>query len=305
MINRNNNKDLFIIKSIKTNKEYKYAINCIEKDYITIQYDSYIANLILPMEIGDITDIYNEDFILIYRNNSLDNKINNNINLLLSYDNEYLKEKLIFELKKYNSLGFFHETSIENLYSIYKEQYIYSRNKIMSKNIPIKSIANIEVLKLTDEFYYDCARFYLRSNTPANYKFQGHTCILVCDYDIIKSNNEMYITDKIATRRPLLNDLSNNDDISYILNNFKYNKIYETEYIDTIETDCQYKYAEFLCKDKLPIKYIKTIILKDEIDKIWFKNTFPNWDINIIVNRKYFKKSLYIKENTLYDKICK
>ena len=285
----NENKDLYIIKFIKNQQEHKYAIDCEEEGYLTINHNSIIAKLIIKMDVNDTNELLGDKFILTYRNKPLKYRIN--IKELEEYNQKQLKEKLIEILKCHNNLGFFHETHIENLNSIYKENHIYSRNKLKEKNIIPVSIAEIEVLKRTNEFYFDCARFYLRSNTPANYKFEGHTCILVCDYDIINSDNWMYITDLIATENPRKNYLHDDNDLLNILTNFDYNKIYEQEYVDKYSFDVKYKHAEFLSKEKVSLKYINTIIFKNNNDKEWFEKKFPDWNIQIIVDTQFFKKS--------------
>jgi len=149
------------------------------------------------------------------------------------------------------------------------------------------------VLQNTYESNFEYVRFYLRKNTPASYQFKGNNCILVCDYNIINSDRRMRITNKIATNKKtlLINYVNNLRNVQYINDCYNWNLIYEERYVED-KLKREYKCAEFQCYQEVPIEYIKTIIFENELDQIAFFFKFPKWNVQTIVDKSYFKKSV-------------
>lgn len=282
--------DLFIVEYKNDNEIVPYSIDTEKEGYLKINKNQPLAKHIIENnpDPGDIFTIGDDKYPIqlicksynLFKREELDEEIE-----IIKY-----RKILINKLKEYNELGFLHTTDLNNLKSIYQEGFIYSRNIIKEKNIKIEDIANHEILEISDKFVFDYVRFYLRRNTPANYMMKGNNCILVCDYDIINSSNKMYITEKIITSSPYKNNLNNIKNLKYLTTYFHYNDIYNEEYTDE-KLKKDYKGAEFLCINNVPIKYLKTIILKNNQEKEWFIKEFPNWEIEIKVDRNYFKKS--------------
>ena len=297
----------FTVKYITDNEIVHYSVDHDKAGYDKIESSTPLVRTILEKNIGDVFSIDGKPYFIELISKSND-KFPKKQRVEKTFTDTYWqkeniyfqnntleaeKTKLIDILKQHNSLGFLHTTDISNLKQIYKEKYIYSRNKIQEKNIDIKDIANHQVLHNTNESNFNYVRFYLRKNTPANYQFKGNNCILVCDYNIINSDRKMRITNKIATNKTtlLINYVNNLRNIQYINECYNWNLIYEENYIED-KSKREYKGAEFQCYEKVPIEYIKTIIFENELDQILFLFKYPRWNVNTIVEKSYFKKSI-------------
>lgn len=275
--------NVFTFKFLDYKNEIRnYCINKEEDNCILLPISHDYVHLAKKMNIGDISMIYDTRIQLLYIGQ---NVLNQNE---LSCLKDGLIDLLNGYLKGYKYLGFFHETSIKNIDSIYKNNGILSRHLINNNNILIDDIAEHEVLNKTKDKFFDCARFYLRPKTPAHYKFKNvDTCIFVCDYDIIKNEDDIYMTEKIATAPQHIYDLNNIDDINYIIDNFNFKAIYNTAYVDPSELR-DYKSAEFLKENMVELKYLKAIIFRHQSDKLEFRNNYPNWNIEVICDSSYF-----------------
>lgn len=289
-------KQSFIIKYDGDLENSCFSIDCDIDGYQRLNNDAPIINIIKETDVGSTNYFGDIKFELVYKSADL---------VCTRMDNNRIKESIIFNyrqtlrkrLTNYNSIGFLHTTSLENLYSIYKKGFLYSRDMIQKIEAEHIDIANHNVLDITDDFYFKCVRFYLRKNTPANYRFQGKNCILVCSYDILYSNYDMYITEKIATAKPYVNSLDNTGNLNYLINEFRFEKVYNEKYSEFYK---DFKGAEFLVRNSVSLEYIDKIIFENDSDKKWFIESFPDWKIEIIVDKNYFKKSL---EVILDDKI--
>ncbi len=284
-----------------------YSVDYHMPGYEYITRDKPIVKAVMNMQIGD----YNEDykFKLINMKRQTEAKApKNSLLKTIVYPNdlqiECLKKDLIDILKQYNSLGFLHMTSLNNLQSIYNNGDISCRANLEKRNIVIHDSANESVLEKTPVIFKECARFYLSANTPAVRHFYGPRCILVCDYDILFAREgAMYLTSKIATScygkdfPILVNGRSkhwyNNkgvyiNNIRKIIKEFDFDSIYNQEYVP-IKYYKDLKGAEFLCESCVPLKYIKRIIFRNSEERDWFKNNFSDWNVELIVDIQYFK----------------
>lgn len=206
----------------------------------------------------------------------------------------------IAKLSFYNSDGFLHMTKLSNLHNIYNYGMIYSRMNAEKRKVIEYDNKNYNhitnnCLEKTNDFYKSTARFYLKKNAPAIYKFDcNNSCILVCDYRILfDSDLDKYISIGKAFNEPKIYNVSNK---CKKLLEIPLNYVYRNEYMNSNVKD--YNSSEFLCKEGVPTKYIKKIIFKDKKDLDWFNSNFKEWiNEKNVVDKSYFGGNYYDNYN--------
>lgn len=215
-----------------------------------------------------------------------------------NYDENIMN--FISNLFSYNRDGFLHITKLSNLRNIYEHGMIYSRRNAEGKNIieydnkKYNELTDI-CLEKTNNFYKSAARFYLKKNAPAIYKFDcSNSCILICDYRILFDNTlDTYISIGKAFNKPRIYKVSS--ECKKLLElPLKY--VYRNDCMNSSVKD--YNSSEFLCKEAVPIKYIKQIIFRNEKDLEWFNDNFKEWiNERNIVDKSYFGGNYYDNYN--------
>ena len=210
----------------------------------------------------------------------------------IKYKEDIEKEitSLIIKFNKYNNEGFFHETSVYNLNSIFEHEKIYSRKNIEEKGIKIADIADQEVLSKTSDLIKTYSRFYLRKNTPANTLFDGNTCILVCDYSCLyDAKLKIALTNKHTISKTHKKYIIPND-ISQFINENNFDIIYKRCFNNDDEK--KFRSAEMLCFNYMPLKYIRKIVFRFEEDKEQYENLIKQYNDNIelVVDDTFFIK---------------
>lgn len=177
---------------------------------------------------------------------------------------------------------------------------IYSRRNAEGKNIieydnkKYNELTDI-CLEKTNNFYKSAARFYLKKNAPAIYKFDcSNSCILICDYRILFDNTlDTYISIGKAFNKPRIYKVSS--ECKKLLE-LPLNYVYRNDCMNSSVKD--YNSSEFLCKEAVPIKYIKQIIFRNEKDLEWFNDNFKEWiNERNIVDKSYFGGNYYDNYN--------
>ncbi|MCH5171830.1 MAG: DUF4433 domain-containing protein [Erysipelotrichales bacterium] len=128
-----------------------------------IQFDYYqeskYASLISSYATRNYNDVHTIDI-----SNYFDKNVNNEA--LIPNNADYIHSKLV---TKYNFTGFMHETTIGNLCKILKSGKLGARKFTTD----FDDSANDEVLKHTNNKYFEYARFYFYRKTPTNYHFDN------------------------------------------------------------------------------------------------------------------------------------
>lgn len=273
---------VFRVLYLDNNEFVDYSVDCELEGYEEINLERPLVKKIIEMRENEESSFGESKFRLIYKSDNLASEKDKKIKLLIKI------------LEKYNDVGFIHETSISNLRSMYYEKRMYSRNNLKKNKIKFKDIAEVGVLKRTDEKIKDCVRFYLKKNAPAMYNFKGKTCILVCPYSILYEKHlRFYMTNSIASSKPKMYNINCETELDELFKSFNFEKVYDNKYYENseiLETRRKYNSSEFLINEGLPIKYISKIIFKNYDDKIEFEKQFPNWNIEKIVDSSFFKK---------------
>lgn len=272
------NKFSIIIHTDNGNKKYSYSIETDIEGYERISETAPIIKVVGKMKIGEKSfNIGGEEFTLMEKDSDID----------------FLKKRLISKLSYFNKDGFYHETSIENISSIIKNSGIFSREQLEEKNIQYIQISSEEIRKLNKTYFFKMSRFFLRKNSPANYKFLCGTCIFVVDYKIINEDEKFYMTEIIATQNQKLCNINDKSDLEYILDHFEFDKVFQHKFrSDEIEFNYNKKYrsAEFLYPNKLPLKYISIVIFSNKEDEYLYKEMLKHHNIITKVDESYFKR---------------
>lgn len=234
--------------------------------------------------------------------------ISHEVNEVFEYNKELCKviekdihnvnlDKLVKDLDKHIKYGFIHMTSYNNLKNIYKTNFLYSHNKIVSEKIQTDVICNTEIVNNTEGIYNDCVRFYLRDHAPALYKMvinntslKDNLCILICDSSIIDSalSEFCYLSPYFSSKGKNYKSVLDGKILDYLNYDYIFSAVdYLNDEYFNVETK-PYRNAEFLFKGDLPLKYIKKIIFNNILTKNKFIKEFNTWNIECIVDPSMF-----------------
>ncbi len=190
------------------------------------------------------------------------------------------KNQFINLMKSYNQEGFYHRTSIDNLRTIYNEEKVYSRNILNSKGLKYNPICENDYKDSLKFNLKNFVRMYFRKDAPINIHLKN-SCVLVCDYNIIYNTNvRAYMMDSFK----LLSDYREIKGDDLIERKELFNKIFSND-----KKLKAYMNAEYQILNELDIKYFNKIVFQNENDKEYFKTNFPNWDIEAVVDKNYFR----------------
>lgn len=218
-------------------------------------------------------------------------------------EKEELYEYVVSTMKKHGSEGFVHYTAYENLKSILKDGYIYSRDEMINSRHKLFDVAEEKVLRDTPDKVKSKVRLMYGFNTPISYHFEKRAlhrktemvAIVINPKIILDCDVEFY--EKSAARENYGNPSNGIESVK----DFNWNEIFERGRITNDEgnKDCKIKYrdAEAVVIGALPIKYITAIYFRSE--KILEKARNDIGNINIFrlgdtKEKKHFSPGVWL-----------
>ncbi len=203
-------------------------------------------------------------------------------------------EKLINKMRRYGFRGFVHTTEIENFRKILKYGYLYPRNELKKLNVNFIDKADQEIISNTKTNVKDCCRFYYATRTPTNFKAEYvHPVTIFFDEALIDDFRDKLLFSPINAA---CKDSKVTRSIAQAIN-FDWKGIFErgphckSKFYNIVNVDAsktlinRIRNAEFLIEDKVPISYIKKIVVKYEEDAKIIKTIC---DKTVVINRGDF-----------------
>ena len=132
--------------------------------------------------------------------------------------------------------------------------------------------------------FKDIGKFYQRA-----YSNEPNICLLVFDFNIINKYEVGTIIDrKVMNKFKKEYKLNDIIDMSKIINEFDYQKVFYKNYVDSYSLIWDYKSAELLINSSVDIKYLKEIIFPNEIAMNEFNKKYSSYNIKTTCNREVF-----------------
>ena len=201
--------------------------------------------------------------------------------------------------------GYLHQTSIDNLYYIFRDGFLASRKWVSENHPGFDDHANQEVISGTSDEVKNCVRFYLRPGTKTNYKFEKDhgMAYLLFDWDIINMDGAL-----ITNGNARADATSSQPIMGYIRDpqiEIEWKKVFDKSppfKVDGFDIDGgvtlwdvrynEERQSELLVPGFVPLTHLKRIIVKDYSDKLKVMNiieqTGGKYASLIIINDSYF-----------------
>ncbi|MDB8803598.1 DarT ssDNA thymidine ADP-ribosyltransferase family protein [Romboutsia sp. 1001216sp1] len=190
-------------------------------------------------------------------------------------DSNYIKKYVGFLKQQYNFKGLYHFTDFENLESIFKSGYLYSRNGCNKNKIIFKDGANHDVLDKAQDTVHDSVRLYYRPKTPTLYDNEGVKLKEYCDKIHIPMPVYLLFDEELLylDTTKFSNGNATRSDIGCTYEFFQsmdWSAIFHSTWFYPEERDyiVNKRHAELLSSKPISIdKYLKSIIFRCEADR--------------------------------------
>ena len=202
------------------------------------------------------------------------------------------KKEILNIMKSHGFEGFCHTANLNNFIDIYKSGFLKSRHLLEEEGYKFEDNANGSVIEKTSEFIKKKVRFYYRPITPTNISAyinynQKHPVLMVFDESLIFE--ECVFTDGC----PVSCITKVGPKLKYV-KSFNWKEIFEKGPFDACNMATRnYRNAEFLMKDKVSIKKIKTIYFKSQEDMSLAINELGNDERFIVNENKFYKEYVW------------
>lgn len=202
---------------------------------------------------------------------------------------------LLNKIKKLHFEGFVHTTELQNFLNIVKSGYLYPRRYLNEEEFIDK--ANQSVINNSDMFNpfpLECCRFYYYFGTPTNYtaNYEKPVAIVFDEIIIKRYYPSIYFANGNAAHH---NTKWTNNILDAL--EFNWEKIFDRGPYGTQDPQLKkeitrVRNAEFLVKEKVSIKFIKTI---------YFKNIDDMKEASLSVNNKEIIEKFKFAKRGVFD----
>lgn len=206
-------------------------------------------------------------------------------------------------MSKYSFDGLYHFTDLTNLGSILESGVLKSRQQCEQEDAIFLDCANAEIIENTPDCIKGCTRFYYKEKTPMLYDTEGIKCdespphVPIPVYLIFKEEL-IYCENTFFSDGNAKSDSSNFGNDFDFFSSMDWDKIFHrgSFSMDMKREYIRKRHAELLCKNPVPISYLKMIAFRCDADKKRAIRLYGNNTLYVVNPNLYYNHHNYITD---------